>query len=729
MRAAALLCFCLLASTAAAQSSAGPPLDEALRQARLSQDPATLARVHEQRARWLAEAGVVGSALAEVNEGLLWARAAGEAEHVSGLLAIRATLASSAGLLAEAHADALAAREAAAKVSPRAEAAAMFALAQSYRSLSNFDESARLWTEVIARYQALGPPSGAVLATDARAHVWYELQRDDLVLADVSDAIAGYERLKQRPPAPLYALAAVSSARIPRIEDATRWLAEATRRVESAPPHEQVRALVLIGKAQLMLTDGDAAERSFQGVLVAGRARGSLEDEGQARLGLGRAALVRRDLEGAIPHLEAAVNITEQLRATDAVQQLRAAYLPRRVEAHEWLASSLMLLARSPTDQFTQDAFHVAERARVRALGDLTAEAQARRLEQPGAPRPRALRREEIAGRLGPGEAVLEFLVGEQDAFGWLLTRSELIGFRLPSPRSLDADVRTMLDLIQKDDRVGLRLLCERLTPSLLGPALSQLGGIRRLIVVPDGPLQRLPFAALMLPGAERVYLAQEVTTATMTSASLLGAIPAPADDRLPTVYVRADASESAIKAGSLRNYRVVYVEAVAAVNESSPRDSAIPTQKDDAGDGVLRTPEIANLPMDADLVVLAAARVEWGRILRGEGQLTLTRSFMEAGVRSVVAPLWQVEAWESGHLLRLLSTGLAGGVAPDDALRLAQLHMIRAGGSLAAPGVWAAFQSNGDSRQGVFPPPTPSWPAAAFALAAIAATVMLLRR
>lgn len=730
MRAAALLCFCLLASAASAQSPAGAPLDEQLRVARLSNDAVAIARVHEARARALTETGAIGSALAEVNEGLLWARAAGEAAQISGLLSIRATLANRLGMLVEAHGDALAARETAAKAGPRAEVAALFVLAQSFASLSNFDESARLWTDVIARYQALDVPSGVVLATAARAHVWYELQRDDLVMADVTDAIAGYERMKQRPPAPLYARAALSSIRQQRIEEGIRWVADATRRVESAPPYEQVQALTLIGLAQLMLTDGDAAERSYQGVLAAGRARGSLENEWQARLGLGRAAIVKRDLESAIPHLEAAVNVSEQLRATDSVEQLRAAYLPRRVEAHEWLAASLMLLARSPSDQFTEDAFHIAERARVRALGDLMVEAQSQRqLDQPGAPPPRALRRAELAGRLGPSEAVLEFMVGENHAFGWLLTSTELIGFRLPASQSLDADVRAMLALIDKDDRTGLQLLGERLTPALLGPVLERLGSLRRLIIVPDGPLQRLPFPALMMPGAEPVYLAQKITSATIGAASLLTAIPDQTDDRSPAFTVGADGVESALKAGSLRGHRVVQVNAPASVNETSPRDSAVQLQKDDTNDGSLRPPEIAGLLMDADLVVLAATRTEWGRILRGEGLLTLTRAFMEAGATSIVAPLWDVGERETAHLMRVFYAALDGGVAPDDAVRLAQLQLIRSGGDLAAPRVWAAFQSSGDPRQGVFPAPPLSWPAAALALAAIVAVAVLLRR
>lgn len=747
-------------------------LDEALRRAQLANDPRTRARVHDTRARWLAETNALEAALAEVSEGLNWARAGGDAAQLAGLLSIRSTFAGRAGLLGEALGDAQQAHAAAVKVGPRAEVTALFALAQAHAQLSNFDESARLWTEVIARYQSLQAPAGVVLATDARAHVWYELQRDDLVLADVTAALAGFARLKQRPSSALYSRGALASIRQQQFGEGRRWLDEATRRVESAPGYEQVQTLMQIGMAHLMLGDGPEAEGAYTRMLAAGRARGSREDEWKAQWGLGRAALVNRMPEAAIPHLETAATIIEELRTTVPAHALRAAYLSRRVEAHEWLASTLMLLSRSPTDQFIEDAFNVAERARVRALADLTAEARSqRRPEQPAPPAPRALQRAEVAARLGPGEALLEYLVGEQDAFGWLLTRTELIGFRLPAPKALDADVRTALALIAADDRAALRQLGERLTPALLGPALPRLAGLRRLIIVPDRSLQRLPFAALPLPGRAHAYLAQQVTTATVGSGSLLGALATPSRARSSVLALSAagaparpgasarsagaalsetngevadavrplnatgasqtitNAAESAVKAGGLGDFRVIHIAAHAVVDEGSPRDSAVLLGADGPEDGALRAAEIASLPMDADLIVLAACRTQLGRILRGEGLLSLARSFMEAGARTVVATLWDVDNHDTRWLMRSFYSGVAGGLPPDEALRVAQMQMIRAGGALAAPKVWAGFQASGETRQAVFPPPATPWAATALTLLAVVALAAWLRR
>ncbi|OFW43975.1 MAG: hypothetical protein A3J29_10020 [Acidobacteria bacterium RIFCSPLOWO2_12_FULL_67_14b] len=709
-------------------------LDEALRVARLANNPRTLARVYDTRARWLGEIGALDEAIGEINEGLALAQSVSDHALIAGLLSIRSVFVSRSGRLGEALSDAQLAREAATKVGPRAEVQALFTLAQAYAHLSDFDDSARLWTDVIARYRKLGPPIGVALALDSRCHVWYELGRDDLALADAKAAIATYQSLTARPSASLYSRAAMATIRQGQIRDGERWLDEATRRLDGAPGFEQIQTMQQIGMAYLMLADAGAAKAVYTRMLAAGRARNSLEDEWKAQLGLGRAAIAAHAPDVAATHLEIAARTIETLRTTVPAQELRAAYLARRVEAHEWLAAALMTLSTSPTDTFIEAAFNVAERARVRALSDLLAEGRARRAtSQVRIAPPRARTRAEIAKTLRPGDALVEYLVGEQDAFGWLLTRNELIGFRLPSPKSLDSDVRLALALIESDDRATLRELGDRLTPALLGPVLSRLPHVRRILFVPDGPLQRLPFAALPIPGSPATYLAQHVISGVVGSGSLLEMLHRPSSARAPLLALSApgsrlsettgevddalrlldtagaarsigDATEHAVKTGGLINYRVIHIAAHARVNEAVPRDSAVMLAADANDDGELRASEISQIPVDADLVVLAACRTQLGRVLRGEGLLSLARSFMEAGARAVVATLWDVGDRETRVLMRGFYAGVRAGLSPDEALRVAQLQMIRTGGAWASPRVWAGFQVSGEGRRAVFP-------------------------
>jgi CHAT domain-containing protein len=743
-------------------------LDEALRLARRSNQAATIARVLDSQARWHGANGRLDTAIASIDEGLTHAAAAGEEPLVAGLFAIRSTMGSRAGRLGEALSDALRARETAAKVGPRAEVTALFVLAQSHSHLSNFDEAVRLWTEVIDRYRAIGPPIGVALALDSRCHVLHELGQFEAAIADVREAIAIHATLKSRPSAALFARAALANIRLGRDTEGRRWLADAEARLSEGPDFEQIQTLTLIGVANVMLGDAAGANRIYQRLLEMGRRRNSLEDEWLGQFGLGRAALVTRDPETAIGHLERAVSIIEQLRASVPAQELRAAYLSRRVEAHEWLTAALMMQSSSPADRYVEQAFNVAERARVRALADLLAEGRAKRRANQPVAAPRARTRQEIAANLGPRDLLIEYLIGADHAYAWAVTRDSFVGFELPSPAELDDSVRRALGRIDADDREQLQLMADDLTPVLLGPAMSKLDSIDRIIFVPDGPLQRLPFAALPLPGGR--YLAQRVAISTVGSGSLLEmlkpdarargvlALAASGAPAQPGLALRsaeaplreaageihdairllapqdggraiADATELGVKSRGFAPYRVIHVAAHSLIDESFPHNSAILLRSEGAEDGALRAAEISQLPVSADLVVLAACRTQFGRIMRGEGLLSLARSFMEAGARSVVASLWDVGDRDTRVLMRGFYAGIAAGLPPDQALRMSQLQMIRAGGSLAAPKVWAAFQVAGEARQPVWEPRTPSASAIALTLALIAGIVVLWRR
>lgn len=744
-------------------------LDEALRLARRAGQPKTLARIFDTRARWLGDIGRQDDAIDSATEGLSFARAANDQAQLAGLFAIRSTFVSRTGRLGDALSDAISARDAAAKVGPRAEVTALFALAQSYSHLSNTEEAIRLWTDVIDRYRAIGPPIGVAIALDARCHIQYDGGHFAESLADAKAAIDAFKALNQQPSSASYSRAGMASIRLGRDTEARQWLAEAESRIASAPDYEQVQTWTQLGISYVLLGDARQATRAYNEVLTLARRGGSLEDEWKGQFGLGRAALVAHDPAAAIDYLQHAVDVIEKLRATVPAQELRAAYLSRRVEAHEWLAAALMMQSASPSDTYVERAFNVAERARVRALADLLAEGRAKRRSAQTIDPPVARTRAQIAGTLAAGEILLEYLVGEEHAYAWALTRDRLIGFELPAPSELDVNVRRALDYIDKDDREGLQRIGEELTPSLLGPVIDRLPTVRRIIFVADGPLQRLPFAALPVPRSN-AYLAQQVAISTVGSGSLLEllkrgqgahgvlALASTHDSGLSDAQSRStdaplrevssevqdairllnpddggqaitDATESSVKKTGWSNYRVIHVAAHSLIDESFPRNSAILLRPEGSEDGALRAAEISQLPVNADLVVLAACRTQFGRILRGEGLLSLARSFMEAGARSVVASLWDVGDRDTRVLMRSFYAGIAAGLPPDQALRMSQMHMLRSGGSLAAPKVWAAFQVSGEARQPVWQPRPTSTNAIAAALALVVGLAVLWRR
>ena len=103
---------------------------------------------------------------------------------------------------------------------------------------------------------------------------------------------------------------------------------------------------------------------------------------------------------------------------------------------------------------------------------------------------------------------------------------------------------------------------------------------------------------------------------------------------------------------------------------------------------------------------MLSACQTALGHEIRGEGLVGLTRGFMYAGARSVVASLWQVDDESTAELMkRFYRALLSEGRRPAAALRAAQLEMSR-DKRWSAPFYWAGFVLQGEWKAR---PPAPA--------------------
>src|SRR5207253_1831184 len=90
---------------------------------------------------------------------------------------------------------------------------------------------------------------------------------------------------------------------------------------------------------------------------------------------------------------------------------------------------------------------------------------------------------------------------------------------------------------------------------------------------------------------------------------------------------------------------------------------------------GFLQLHDIYNLNLSAELVVVSACDSGLGKDIEGEGLVGLTRGFMYAGARSVVATLWQVDDAATAELMtRFYREMLVKGATPSAALRAAKV-------------------------------------------------------
>lgn len=270
------------------------------------------------------------------------------------------------------------------------------------------------------------------------------------------------------------------------------------------------------------------------------------------------------------------------------------------------------------------------------------------------------------------------------------------------------------------------RDLLTRLYDLLVGPLVGALPlDAGRLLVVPDGVVHRVPFAALAGADGDLADRVAITTTPGLGVAARLGLrsrTSAPAsvlvlgvsDDDTPSVRdevvavaaayrharsrVDAEATKAALAAGA-PEADVVHLACHGLFRATNPMFSAV-----QLGDGWVTADDLAAMPLAGTLVVLSAC--ESGRQAgrgRGDESTGLTWALLAAGAIGVVVSQWLVDDRAGAELMTDLHHRLAAGQAPDLALRDAQLA-CRA--NRPDPYFWAPFTYVGGVWDSMNPQP-----------------------
>jgi len=269
----------------------------------------------------------------------------------------------------------------------------------------------------------------------------------------------------------------------------------------------------------------------------------------------------------------------------------------------------------------------------------------------------------------------------------------------------------------------------------------------KRLVLVADGVLLRVPFAALVTANGKRL-----IERYAISSAISLGSLTWPSDTRpieasllciadplgksIPVVsrtrgefgglagalqegeaiktllpatrlLIGAQAEEARVKR-EMPNYSLLHFATHASLDSVHPLHSALllaPEPENSSEDGFLEAREIAGMHLSARFAVLSACRTAGGQIRGGEGLMGLTWAFRAAGCPSVMATQWEINDTATANLMRVFYHALVERRRKDDALRTAIQAMI-ADKTRQSPYYWAAFQIIGDASPVKFRPP-----------------------
>lgn len=351
---------------------------------------------------------------------------------------------------------------------------------------------------------------------------------------------------------------------------------------------------------------------------------------------------------------------------------------------------------------------------------------------------------ETVRQRLAPGEALVEYVVSEQDVMIFILTREELHAVTSPlGEADLRSKVELLRDLLRRPDSERWQRPAASLARALIEPlrAAGALERLEHLYLVPHGSLNYLPFAMLPTSEAGGTLLVEDFTLAYLpTAAALLGdavsprgreslLAMAPARSRLRHAPGEASSvfalfgSDSRLLLGEAAteslfksmagNYDVLHLATHGYFNKLNPLLSGLELEADDDNDGLLELHEILGLDLDADLVTLSACQTGLGsghfaEIPAGDDFVGLTRAFLYAGSDAVMATLWEVDDASTSELMQQFYTGLrvsaetsADKMGKAAALAAAQ-RRLRASEHYRHPYYWASFVLMGTNR-----PPT----------------------
>jgi CHAT domain-containing protein/tetratricopeptide (TPR) repeat protein len=137
-----------------------------------------------------------------------------------------------------------------------------------------------------------------------------------------------------------------------------------------------------------------------------------------------------------------------------------------------------------------------------------------------------------------------------------------------------------------------------------------------------------------------------------------------------------------------IANAAIVHFAADARINVVAPSSSALRLLADGDDDGDFHAFEVVSLPLAGATVVLSACETGAGPLLEGEGVLSLSRSFFQAGAVRTVATLWPIGA-ETSRFMGRFYDALGDERDAAAALHAAKLASRRAGES---PLYWGSF-------------------------------------
>ncbi len=358
---------------------------------------------------------------------------------------------------------------------------------------------------------------------------------------------------------------------------------------------------------------------------------------------------------------------------------------------------------------------------------------------------------EAIIKNLDENTAILYFFTGNKKSHSWLITKNKILSNSLPDSQTLALTVTNYMNSASNSPAGKHPINVWRklhkngafLSNLILSNYKEILRNHTKVLIAPDGPLHKIPFPALPL-GDNRELIIDNYNVSYLSSLAthhilnkyekinqnkrrlLLLSNPDIVSGGiegtdLPSAKLEAEeisklwknvgkltwlegeqAHKKALINSNLSDYDILHFATHALANWDYPGQSfiALSNKKSPQNlDNNLTQKEISNWDISAELVVLSACDTALGKHVEGEGPLGLSRAFIEAGAKRVIASLWPIDDEASAELMKNFYYNLyKKDQAPIDALANAQ-RALKTNGKWSHPYYWSGFNFIGNSQ------------------------------
>lgn len=336
------------------------------------------------------------------------------------------------------------------------------------------------------------------------------------------------------------------------------------------------------------------------------------------------------------------------------------------------------------------------------------------------------------ASALPSDVAVIYFIALDDRLFTWVLKRDASVMLERNISERVLAQIASRVQRVAQDggDAAAVALTASTIVDHVLHPALRIVGSATQLVVIPDGPIGAIPFAAL--PGLSRrplaidytITMAPSLTSLVRSSERLRGFRPHSAlaigdghdtaSSGLPRLRFAdqearlvASLYSNGVALEGKQGTRDAFIGARAAVvhfaghtvlNDRSPLLSRMlfAPGSDFLSSGWLTGSDVASVRLhDTGLIVLASCESATNRLISGDGAVSIASLFLVAGVPSVIASLWPVDD-APNEVIVGLHQRVAAGMDPSEALVASQVQLLQSRGYSVPVRVWAGLVSIG---------------------------------